>query len=256
MFRYRQIMTACIAMAGLWAAQLQAGPAEGGVIYNDFCVVCHGQLGEGETMGKSLVDQQARDLSDDALIAVIRDGRAGTGMVAYGTSFNEEEILDLAGYVRVLQGGTGLDDDTLADIDQGDPVINEGRRVFTEVAGCISCHSYREQGGVVGPALDGVSDRLSAERLRQVLVFPDDYLTDGYEIKRLQLDDGRELVGRFRNETDTSIQILSEDGRLWTTYFKDDVVNMETVDGSLMPPVYRSLDSDQQQALMIFLRSL
>lgn len=240
----------------LFSAAAHAGPAEGGIIYNDYCAVCHGQLGEGQTMGKPLVDQQARNLTDEQLLAVIRDGRAGTGMVAYRNSFNEEEITDLGHYVRVLQGGVGLEDDRVFTEQDADPMVSLGRMIFEERAGCITCHSYNERGGTIGPNLDGLNQRMSAEGIQMALVFPDDYIAEGYEVRVLETRDGDVIRGRYRNETDDTIQILSEDGRRWTTYFKRDLVSLDHADDSLMPRVYSSLSSSDQQALMIFLRSL
>ncbi len=257
--RLSPVLSPAMALAVLLAvfsAPVNAGPAEGGIIYNEYCAVCHGQLGEGQTMGKSLVDQQARSLSDEGLLAVIRDGRPGTGMVAYRNSFNEEEITDLGHYVRVLQGGVGLDDDRVFDAEDADPMVSLGRMVFEERAGCITCHSYNDRGGRIGPTLDGLRQRMNAEAIQMALVFPDDYITEGYEVRELETRDGRQVRGLYRNETEDTLQILSEDGRRWTTYFKRDLVSLEYADGSIMPRVYSSLSSADQQALMIFLRSL
>jgi len=245
-----------LSAALLMVAPASAGPAEGGFLYNDYCLVCHGELGGGEVMGKSLVDQQSRNLTDEQLLDVIRNGRPGTGMAAYRNSFNEEEITDLGHYVRVLQGGTGLADDSVADLADADPMVSLGRMVFEERAGCIGCHTYQDRGGRVGPALDGLFRRMDAEDVQMRLVFPDDYIAEGYEVRELVTHDGELIRGLYRNETDDHIQILSEDGRRWTTYFKRDLASIEFADDSLMPRVYPGLASNEQQALIIFLRSL
>jgi len=45
------------------------------------------------------------------------------------------------------------------------PAIKEASSHFTSI--CMSCHSVGMQGGVVGPALDGVADRFDADYLRK-----------------------------------------------------------------------------------------
>ena len=56
-----------------------AGVSEGQELYDAYCQVCHGGIGEGQTMGKPLNDTVAKNLSDEELIAVITGGRSGTG---------------------------------------------------------------------------------------------------------------------------------------------------------------------------------
>ena len=48
------------ALLGLAATTAQAGLSEGLVLYQSFCAVCHGAEGEGQAMGKSLVDDGAK----------------------------------------------------------------------------------------------------------------------------------------------------------------------------------------------------
>ena len=52
------------ALSAVFSTAVFAGVSEGQVIFDSFCVVCHGGLGEGETMGKPLVDSAAKNLTD------------------------------------------------------------------------------------------------------------------------------------------------------------------------------------------------
>jgi len=240
---------------GLFASPTIAGVGEGKELYDAYCQVCHGGLGEGQTMGKPLIDSVTNRLSDDELLDVINNGRNGTGMAAWSGSFSETEILDIATYVRVLQGKPGLDlaDDTGGPSD--DPLVIAGERLFNGVAGCVTCHSYNDQGGTVGPALDSVAGRLG-NGLELALFNPSATILAGYEVKVVEQQDGTIVRGRYRNDSELAVQIQSEDGTRWVTYFKDRVKSIEDSDESLMPETYATLGAVEQEQLMAFLRSL
>jgi putative heme-binding domain-containing protein len=232
-----------------------AGVGEGQQLYDNFCQICHGGLGEGQTMGKPLTDNVANRLSDEELIAVITEGRSGTGMTAWGSSFSETEIFDIATYVRTLQGKPGLN---LADDYSGpsdDPIVLAGEQLFNSTAGCVSCHSYRDQGGTVGPSLDGVAARLG-NNLEPALLNPSASIVAGFEAKIVEQQDGTIIRGRFRNDSELAVQIQSEDGSRWVTYFKDRVKSVVDAADSLMPDVYATLGAAQQEQLLAFLKSL
>ena len=72
------------ALISMASTTVQAGLSEGLVLYQSFCAVCHGAEGEGQAMGKSLVDDGAKSLEPMDLLTVIREGSAGTGMAAWG----------------------------------------------------------------------------------------------------------------------------------------------------------------------------
>jgi len=233
-----------------------AGVGEGQELYDAYCQICHGGLGEGQTMGKPLNDSAARNLSDEDLIAVITGGRAGTGMAAWGSSFSEQEILDVASYVRILQGGSGLSSvDENAGLSD-DPAVLAGEQLFNSAAGCASCHSYRDQGGNVGPALDGVASRLGESGLLQALNNPSASIVAGFEAKVVEQQDGSIIRGRYRNESDLAIQILIADGSRWVTFFKERVKAVRDAEESLMPEIFSELGASEQEKLLAFLKSL
>jgi putative heme-binding domain-containing protein len=246
---------ACIAV-GAVSLLANAGVGEGQELYDAYCQVCHGGLGEGQAMGKPLTDTVANRLSDIDLLTVINEGRSGTGMAAWEGSFNEEEIFDIASYVRTLQGkpGLNLDGDDAGPSD--DPAVLAGAEIFNGKAGCISCHSYDDQGGSIGPALDGVSSRLATDALEQALLNPSATIVSGYAIKVIEQQDGTVMRGRFRNDSELAVQLQSEDGRRWVTYFKDRVKSISDSDESLMPDIYGDLGASEQEQLIGFLRSL
>ncbi len=233
-----------------------AGVGEGQALYDAYCLVCHGGLGEGQPMGKPLTDSMANRLSDADLIGVITDGRSGTGMAAWASSLNATEIFDIASYIRTLQGkpGLSLTDDAAGVSD--DPLVLAGEHLFNGAASCSTCHSYRDQGGAVGPTLDGVATRLGDAGLEQALLNPSATIAEGYAAKVVVQQDGGTVKGRFRNDSERAIQIQSEDGERWVTFFKDRVQSVTDSAESLMPRIYTTLGATEQQQLLAFLKSL
>lgn len=240
----------------LLSSSVYSGVGEGQELYNAYCQLCHGGLGEGQQMGKPLTDSTANRLSDQDLLAVITDGRSGTGMAAWGGSLSETEIFDIGSYIRNLQGkpALNLSDDNSAAID--DPAALAGEQLFNNSAGCVTCHSYKDQGGSVGPSLDGLSGRLDNDALMQALLNPSASIVSGYEAKVVEQNDGTQLRGRFRNDSELAVQIQSEDGSRWVTYFKDRVKSISDSTESLMPDGYANLGAQEQAQLLAFLRSL
>ncbi|MGK0185125.1 MAG: putative membrane-bound dehydrogenase-like protein [Verrucomicrobiales bacterium] len=60
--------------------------------------------------------------------------------------------------------------------------IDSGKTIFFthQVAACNRCHQLGGEGGVIGPALDGIATRKGADYIRQSLVDPNAALADGY----------------------------------------------------------------------------
>ena len=72
-------------------------------LYQQHCVVCHGERGEGG-LGGSLIngEYQYRD-GEDAWAAVIREGLPDMGMKGYADEFTEEQIRSMVVYLRELE---------------------------------------------------------------------------------------------------------------------------------------------------------
>ena len=232
-----------------------AGPGQGQALYESYCSACHGVQGEGETMGKPLDDSSARKLTDSQLIATITNARPGTGMGSFRSAFDDKEIHAIAAYVRVLQGGSGLTEASAVSVSDSAAVL-AGEALFKAKATCISCHSYGNRGGNIGPALDGIADRLSENALLEALMYPSRSIASGYGVKEVETNQGEVLRGRYRNDSDLAVQIQSEDGSRWVTYFKDRVKSITDSNSSLMPDIFSTLGAREQANLLEFLNSL
>lgn len=104
-----------------------------------------------------------------------------------------------------------------------------GRRVFYENASvaCTRCHQIgSDGGGNAGPRLDGLAARVTREHLLESILFPNRAILDGYATTLLKLNNGQEVAGVVKRETDAEVILLSpEDGEV--TVRKADIQKRE-----------------------------
>lgn len=104
---------AVTALAGSEAvAAERSGKINAALLYHNYCSVCHGDRGDGNSRAKnSLVPPPAdftkRPLPRDYMIAVVADGKAGTAMVGWKTQLNPKEVAAVVDYVlETFMAGT------------------------------------------------------------------------------------------------------------------------------------------------------
>jgi mono/diheme cytochrome c family protein len=100
-----------IAALSLAAPAAEAGQhASGGaikadVLYHNYCSVCHGDRGDGNSRAKSSLVPPPKDfttathLNRETIVAIVSDGKPGTAMVGWKTQLNQKEIEALADYL-------------------------------------------------------------------------------------------------------------------------------------------------------------
>src|SRR3569623_397168 len=90
--------------------------ADGAKVYAEFCVVCHGEKGDGNTRLRRGLTTPPRDftsaaarreLSRERMINSVTHGRPGTAMLAFDTRLSEEEIAAAVDHIRAnfMSGG-------------------------------------------------------------------------------------------------------------------------------------------------------
>jgi cytochrome c oxidase cbb3-type subunit 3 len=82
----------------------------GRIIYKNACIACHGKSGRGDGLLAQLIQiemvdfshsQSMQSLSDGKLVKIIKEGR-GDFMPSWVGTLNDDEIVDVAAYVRLL----------------------------------------------------------------------------------------------------------------------------------------------------------
>ena len=91
----------------------------------------------------------------------------------------------------------------------------EGRKIFIErvEASCVRCHKVGDDGGEVGPVLDGIGAKQTRQYLLESIVDPNAVIAPGFDSVLVVLKDGRSFAGVLKSESPTELVINSpEDG--------------------------------------------
>ncbi|MFO1327744.1 MAG: cytochrome c [Rubrivivax sp.] len=93
--------------AGPGPSSAEARHEAGRKVYNFRCYFCHGYSGDARTLAASYLTPAPRDfraatpqqLPESAILAAVRDGRAGTGMKSFRGILGDDEMRDVAAFV-------------------------------------------------------------------------------------------------------------------------------------------------------------
>lgn len=133
----------------------------------------------------------------------------------------------------------------------GDP--KAGELVFRNQGACLQCHKIGRDGGVQGPALDRVAERLKPEKIIESLVNPNAEIAAGYGMSSVTLADGALVAGRITEDTPEKLTVVGLDGRA-NTYPRTQVKAV-TPPMSAMPPMALALPPPMLRDLVAYLRS-
>lgn len=147
---------------------LKGGASKPDVLYHNYCSVCHGDRGDGNSRAKnSLVPPpkdftRAPELTRDTMITIITHGKPGTAMVGWQTQLSAKEIESVTDYIRKTFMIVALD-----------PKLQRGKSLYAQ--NCIACHGARGQGsdqpiGGSKPARDLASPQARAELTRERMI--------------------------------------------------------------------------------------
>lgn len=149
-----------------------AAPSAAATLYHNYCSVCHGDRGNGQSRATNSLSTRPRDFTTDAsrkelnrerVAAAIRNGVPGTAMAGWKSQLNDADIGRLADYVlSTFVNPTG------------DPRLAKGRNVYA--ASCSVCHGDKGQGAMwaagnmAAPPRDFRSPQAAAELTRERMI--------------------------------------------------------------------------------------
>jgi putative heme-binding domain-containing protein len=227
------------------ASLTTANVANGKRLFEAQCAPCHGMDGRGGKGANLSMPRLRHAVDNQELVAVIREGIQGTGMLR-AWQLDDQELLQVAVYVRSLAR-------VLASATPGDPV--RGRAVF-EARGCSGCHIVNGAGSSLGPELTEVGARRGLQYLRTKLLNPGAETTDGFLMIRAVIADGSEIRGIRVNEDSFTIQI-KDAGNRFHSLRKTALARLEKEFGkTLMPSFDATLSGRERDDLVAYLAGL
>jgi len=123
------------------AAAAQQTPA---ALYHNYCSVCHGDNGDGQSRARGSFNPPPRDfttpqamqeLTRERMLAAVKGGVPGTAMMAWKTQLNDAQIASVVDYVR----DTFMRASVAAD-------ASRGRQIYART--CSVCHGDRGAGSM------------------------------------------------------------------------------------------------------------
>ncbi|MEE2776253.1 MAG: c-type cytochrome [Acidobacteriota bacterium] len=233
-----------IIVTALPAAAL-AEPGRGERVYNAHCSWCHGVGGEGGE-GPILTRPRLRLApGDEALRQLIRTGSPRNGMPGV-FSINDEELADLASYVRSLGRAEVVDL-------PGDP--QAGAAIYAD-QGCDSCHIVKGDGVGVGPELTEIGLRRGADHLLRSLLEPETHVDEAYRVMTVTAGDRVAIRGLRIREDPFSVVIRDADNRIRSFRTADVRSIRRRADSSLMPAYGGRMSDKETEHLVAYLASL
>jgi putative heme-binding domain-containing protein len=101
-------------------------------------------------------------------------------------------------------------DDLLPALDQAGRgrSFRQGKAAF-ELAQCLACHRFGNEGGAVGPDLTAVASRFSRRDILESLLDPSKVISEQYQNITVVKKDDDEVTGRLVEETDDALVIVT-----------------------------------------------
>jgi putative heme-binding domain-containing protein len=134
------------------------------------------------------------------------------------------------------------------------PEIERAKRMIDE-SGCLACHRVEKQGAYIGPTLNGLGVRHSANEIRAAIVNPPQTLNPANSLAQLTTADGKKLTGRILSQDDHSVRVINASGE-FATYSKPGLLQFTVIDTNPMPSYERRITGENLDDLVRYLDSL
>lgn len=248
---------------------------DGAFYFRLMCWNCHAQQTRGGNAPDLFKPQWLYGWTDDGIFQTVFNGLPGTQMQKFGGKLSDEAIDMIVGYVREEQAkaaGVSLEEikpnQDWRPYMEGDAQAGEAI-FFSEGYACGKCHTVHGRGATgtgneIGPDMTYIARTRSPQFIVESILNPRAYIAPEYEMITILTKDGKEITGRKRYQYDhrgredpETIQILDESGKLWTTYFKKDLISTSVPQAGVMPENFADILSvKQMHDLMAYLFTL
>ncbi len=124
-----------------------------------------------------------------------------------------------------------------------------------QTTGCLSCHRIGEIGSYIGPDLNDVGSRLSADQISQALKSPNEKVQPDNRTFQLITHGGQRITGRILNQDGFSVQLIDSSGQL-KSFEKATLRQLVIVTTNPMPSYATKLNNENIGTLVRYLISL
>ncbi|MFT5465738.1 MAG: quinoprotein glucose dehydrogenase [Verrucomicrobiales bacterium] len=131
--------------------------------------------------------------------------------------------------------------------------VRKGEVVFQNQGACLQCHTISGSGGVQGPDLTLLAERLKSDKILESLINPNAEISEGFGITTAILKEGTSVIGRITKETETHLLLTGLDGKEIEVK-RADVATL-TPPISAMPPMALALQLPDLRDLIAYLES-
>ena len=218
---------------------------EGGRLFRVNCVLCHGPEGD-QVPGIDLGHGRFRQTySENALIKIIQNGIAGTGMPPNNLQDFQAEIV--VAYLRSLA--------TSGRAVTGNGNASRGKVLFYGKANCAGCHRVDGEGSRVGPDLSDIAALRRTVEIERSILEPNEEVLSQNRTWRAVTSQGETITGRLLNLDSFTVQILDSKERLLTLQ-RSDLRESGFVKDSPMPSYRGKLSSQELADVVAYLLTL
>jgi nitric oxide reductase subunit C len=152
------------------------------------CVECHSVAGAGGCLGPELDGVMSRRDKAYVRLRLNKDDESafikliGHPELMPHPRFSKADVSDLVSYLNTLSARNPAPDihhdvkldnkaHAAAPVKSSAAIIAEGKTLFYNT-GCMSCHTVGGLGGILGPSLDGVSQRRNSKEIEAFIAAP------------------------------------------------------------------------------------
>jgi putative heme-binding domain-containing protein len=135
--------------------------------------------------------------------------------------------------------------------------LENGKNMFA-ASMCSSCHSFKGEGGQIGPDLTQLGTRFSSKDILESIIDPNKTISDQYAATIFYLKDGKSIMGRLISQDNEKFTVSQNPfaPQMLREIPKKDVDRTKVSDVSIMMPgMINNLNPDELRDLMAFLMS-
>jgi len=186
---------------------------------------------------------------------------------AHYNTISGDSLLSKSGTSLALAEGGGPEgpgrqwtvEEALPIIEQnsGDRDLKQGRMLYSAIL-CGTCHSFKGEGGSIGPDLTQLGTRFSAKDVLEAIINPNDVISDQYASKVFYYKDGTSTLGRLTNEDEDAYYISQNPFAPQTIKKvpKKEISEVRLAKMSLMPPnTINALSDGELKNLIAYIMS-